>query len=73
MEYLFGTGAVLPYRYVYTIAYFLGSLFAVELIWDLADLANGCMALPNLIGLVLMSGVLARETEDYLSRRKNSG
>ncbi len=73
VEYLFGTGAVLPYRYVYTIAYFLGSLFAVELIWDLADLANGCMALPNLIGLVLMSGVLARETEDYLSRRKNSG
>ena len=70
VEYLFGSEAILPYRYIYTFVYFLGSLTAVEFVWDLADLANGCMALPNIIGLILMSGVLAKETEKYMAARK---
>jgi alanine or glycine:cation symporter, AGCS family len=75
VEYLFGVGAVLPYRFLFIIAAFLGAwvltledIRGFELVWDFADVMNGLMAFPNLIGLLLLSGVVARETREYFAR-----
>jgi AGCS family alanine or glycine:cation symporter len=67
VEYLFGTKkAILPYRVFYTIAVFFGSVMSLSLVWDLADLFNGLMAIPNLISLIALSGVIVKETQEYL-------
>ncbi len=66
MEYLVGKKAVLPYRILWCIAVFLGSVFSLQFVWDFADLANGLMAVPNLISLLALSGVLVKETREYL-------
>ena len=70
LEYLLGTGAVLPYRVAFVLAAFLGSLGTVEFVWLLSDVLNGLMAIPNLIGLLLLSGLIVRETQAYF--RENS-
>ena len=70
VEYLFGRGSILTYRILFVILYFVGAILKLELVWNLADIANGLMAFPNLIGLILMSGVLAELTNDYLERRR---
>lgn len=67
VEYLFHTKkAVVPYRVVYTIAVFFGSVMSLTFVWDLADLFNGLMALPNIISLFALSGVIVSETKKYL-------
>lgn len=67
VEYLFHTKkAITPYRVVYTIAVFFGAVMSLSFVWDLADLFNGLMALPNLISLIALSGVLVSETKKYL-------
>lgn len=67
VEYLFNSKkAVLPYRVFYTIAVFFGSVMSLSLVWDLADLFNGLMAVPNLISLIALSGVIVSETKEYL-------
>ena len=68
MEYLFGPRAVLPYRIVFTLVHFLGAVFSLEVVWAYADAALGLMAVPNLIAMILLSGVVARLTKDYFSR-----
>ena len=65
LEYLLGTGAVLPYRIAFVMAAFLGSLGTIEVVWLLSDVLNGLMAIPNLIGLLLLSGLIVRETRAY--------
>lgn len=65
-EYLFGKKAILPYRIVYIIMVYVGSVFSLSIVWDFADLANGLMAIPNLISLILLSGVVVSETKKYL-------
>ncbi|MCX7885437.1 MAG: alanine:cation symporter family protein, partial [Caloramator sp.] len=66
IEYLLGKKAVLPYRVLWVIFVYLGSVFSLGLVWDLSDLANGLMALPNLISLIALSGVIVSETKKYL-------
>lgn len=67
VEYLFNSKkAILPYRVFYTIAVFFGSVMSLSLVWDLADLFNGLMAIPNLISLIALSGVIVSETKEYL-------
>jgi len=66
-EYLFGRAVVLPYRLVFLVFVFLGSIGALQLIWDIADTLNGLMAAPNLIALVLLAGVMAREKAAYFA------
>lgn len=67
VEYLFQSKkAILPYRVLYTIAVFFGSVMSLAFVWDLADLFNGLMALPNLISLFALSGVIVSETKKYL-------
>lgn len=64
---LLGMHASLPYRLLFTVITFVGATTALETVWTLADLLNGLMAVPNLIGLLLLSGLVARETKAYLA------
>lgn len=66
IEYLVGKKAILPYRVLWCIAVYFGSVFSLQFVWDFADLANGMMAIPNLVALLALSGVLVRETREYL-------
>jgi AGCS family alanine or glycine:cation symporter len=66
VEYLFGKGGVRPYRYLWVFAVFLGSVATVPMVWDLADAMNALMAIPNLIALFLLNGVVVAETKKYL-------
>lgn len=71
-DFIFGARASLPYRWVWCIAIVIGALFSgdvagVKFIWDFADTVNGAMAIPNLVGLVLMSRVIFRESVLYKS------
>ncbi|MDR2065958.1 MAG: sodium:alanine symporter family protein [Prevotellaceae bacterium] len=66
IEYLFGRKSVLPYKIVYLIMVFTGAVFSIDLIWNFADITNGLMAIPNLIALILLSGVVASETKKYM-------
>lgn len=63
---LFGQWASMPYRLFFTCVVFLGAISQIEIAWTFSDLANGLMALPNLIGLLILSGLVARETREYL-------
>ncbi|MCC5865417.1 MAG: sodium:alanine symporter family protein [Wenzhouxiangella sp.] len=70
-EYLFGRRVVMPYRLVFLVFVFLGAVGALELVWDVADTFNGLMAAPNLIALVLLGGVMAREKLDYFNQLRD--
>ena len=63
--YLFGEKIILPYKILWVIGVFVGSMVELNLIWDLADLMNGLMAIPNIIAVLLLSGVIAAETKKY--------
>ena len=65
-EYLFGTAAIGPYRMLWVAAVMLGSVASLKAVWDFADIANGLMALPNLVSLIALSGVLVAETRTHL-------
>jgi AGCS family alanine or glycine:cation symporter len=64
-EYLFGQRAIKPYRILWVFAVLFGSVQPAQAVWDFADAANGLMAAPNLICLILLSGVVAAETRTY--------
>jgi len=66
VEYLAGKRAILPYRYLWVLAVMLGSVATLPLVWDLADAMNALMALPNLVSLLLLGGVIVAETRRYL-------
>jgi len=66
VEYLFGTKAVMPYRWLWVAAAFIGSVMTLPLVWSIADVLNGMMAIPNLISLIALSGVLVAETKRYV-------
>lgn len=66
-EYLFGTKVVLPYRVLWVAAVLVGSVATVPVVWSFADVANGLMAIPNLVSLLVLSGLLASETKKYLA------
>ncbi|KKM12027.1 transporter [Clostridiales bacterium PH28_bin88] len=65
-EYLLGTKVLLPYRWLWVIAVFIGTVAQLPFVWNLADVLNGLMAVPNLIGLLLLSGVIVAETRDFV-------
>lgn len=64
-EYLFGQKVIIPYRILWVLAVLGGSVLKASLVWDLADIANGFMAVPNLIALIALSGVIAAETRAH--------
>ena len=65
-EYLAGKKAVFPFRIVWVIVVFIGCVTALDLVWNIADTLNACMAFPNLVSLLLLSGVIVNETRKYL-------
>jgi AGCS family alanine or glycine:cation symporter len=65
-EYLAGPSAILPYRVLWVAAVMVGSVASLPSVWAFADIANGLMAVPNLISLVALNGVLVAETQKYL-------
>ena len=67
VEYLFGKKAFLPYRLLYIAMLIAGPLISLNLVWDLADALNALMAIPNLIAILLLSNVIAKETKHYLN------
>lgn len=69
-KYLFGKKIVKPFRIVFVILLFVGAVGALEPIWLLADTLNGLMAAPNLVALVVLGGVIAREKDDYMLELK---
>ncbi|MGH9458980.1 MAG: alanine/glycine:cation symporter family protein, partial [Thermoanaerobaculia bacterium] len=70
IEYLLGEWTNLPYRILFVIASFFGAIYSLEFVWTLSDLMNGLMALPNLIGLLLLSGVIVAESRRYLAKQE---
>jgi alanine or glycine:cation symporter, AGCS family len=68
-EFIFGPKAVLPYRIFYTLLIPLGAIFKIELVWLFSDITNALMALPNLIALIALSGIVAAVTKDYFKRQ----
>jgi len=69
-EYLFGEKAVFVYRIIFVCLIFVGAVSKLSLVWTISNIFNALMAIPNLIGLILLSGVVARETRRYLTRLK---
>ncbi|SCZ81575.1 alanine/glycine:cation symporter family protein [Acidaminobacter hydrogenoformans] len=71
-EYLFGPKAILPIRLLWIVFIVIGSIGGLEFVWALADTANGLMAIPNLIGLILLSSTVVSLKKDYFnSEEKN--
>ena len=66
MEYLFGPKGIPVYRLVFLVVLFIGAVANLDLVWSFADLMNGLMAFPNLISVLLLSGVIVAETRHYL-------
>lgn len=66
LESLVGRTGTIPYRMLFTITALIGATVELDLVWSFSDLANGLMALPNLVGLIILSGLVARETKAYL-------
>lgn len=72
IEYLFNRNksVVKGYRWLYILAVFIGPYMTVAAVWNIADIFNALMALPNLIALLVLSNVVVKETKDYFARMK---
>lgn len=73
LEYLTGGNQkpIMIYRWLYIFAIFIGPYMTVSAVWTIADIFNGLMALPNMIALFALSGVVAKETKDFFQKNKN--
>ncbi len=71
--YLVGVRGIKPYRVIYIILVALGAFLKLEMIWVIADIVNGLMAIPNLIGLIGLSGVIINETRQYFNNLDKDG
>ena len=70
LEYLSGGNMkhVKVYRWIYILAVFIGPYMTVSAVWTIADIFNGLMAIPNMIALFVLSGVVVKETRDFFAR-----
>ena len=66
VEYLFGTKGMIPYKLIFVFVLLAGSVISLDIVWSLADIFNALMAIPNLISVICLSGVVAKETKYYL-------
>ena len=69
IEYLFSEKAVKPYRIFFVIFVAVGTFLKLETVWTIADLMNGLMAFPNLVGLIGLSSIIASETNKYFYKK----
>jgi len=65
-EYLLGPKVITPYRWIWVGAVMIGSILSLPTVWSLADVTNGLMAIPNLVSLIVLNGVIVAETRRYL-------
>lgn len=74
LEYLTGgkKKVIKVYRWLYILAVFIGPYMTVAAVWTIADIFNGLMAIPNMIALFALSGVVAKETKAYFEKHKNN-
>ena len=70
VTYAFGDSITWPYRIIYTASVLIGAVIHLDLVWAFADIFNGLMALPNVIGLFLLTGVVVKETNDFFEKRR---
>jgi alanine or glycine:cation symporter, AGCS family len=70
MEYLFSEKAIIYYRVVFVAFVFVGAVAKLDFVWTFSDVMNGLMAVPNLIGLLALSGVVVAETKRFLDGTK---
>jgi len=68
VEYLAGPRAILPYRVVFVCMVIVGAMMKLEFVWNFSDLTNGMMAIPNIVGLLLLSRVVKAETNRYFQK-----
>lgn len=73
LEYLTGGNmkVVKVYRWLYILAVFIGPYMTVEAVWTIADIFNGLMAIPNMIAIFALSGVVVKETKDFFEQKKH--
>ena len=69
-EYLFGTGVIKYYRWLWVMAVMVGSVVSIKSVWTFADITNGLMAIPNLISLIALSGIIVAETRMHLWEKR---
>jgi AGCS family alanine or glycine:cation symporter len=70
-QYALGKWVVVPYRCLYTAFVMIGTIVSLDLVWAVSDVVNGLMAFPNLVGLLLLSGVVVKETRVFLQTLKH--
>lgn len=58
---------IIPYRILYVASVVIAPLITLEIVWQLADMFNALMAIPNLVAVLLLSGVIKRETDKYIT------
>jgi AGCS family alanine or glycine:cation symporter len=68
LEYLLGVRVIVPYRLLFVAVIALSAVAELDVVWLLSDIMNALMAFPNLIGLLLLSGIVWRETRSYFAR-----
>jgi AGCS family alanine or glycine:cation symporter len=68
VEYLIGERAIVPYRLLFVVVIAVAAVVQLDVVWLLSDIMNALMAFPNLVGLLLLSGIVWRETRSYFSR-----
>ena len=66
VTYLFGKRAIRPYQVIYIIIAFLGAIGVGDIVWTISDITNALMVIPNIIMVLMLSGLIARETKHYV-------
>ena len=72
LQYLFGTGIIMPFRAVWSLAVIVGATIKLGFVWLLADTLNAMMAIPNLIALIVLSPVVFAITKEFFDTRGKS-
>ena len=70
-EFLFGPKAIRPYQIIYVLVIVVGATTDLSLVWSISDTLNGLMALPNLVALAALSGVVIKTTRAYFDKEKS--
>ena len=71
IEYIAGAKAKLPYKWLYVVFTLIGARLDLVAVWSYADTANGLMAIPNLVGLLGLSGAVAAYTKKYMQEKRD--
>jgi len=72
IEFIFSEKVIKPFMLVYSFVSLIGAVIDLDLVWDISDTCNGLMAIPNLIGVFLLSGTVVKLTKEYFAKKKNT-